>query len=186
MLVEVMVALSVTAISLTGFFGLMRTSIGLNNYTSSNYTATYAAAEGIEVVKNILDQNFYATPQAPLGVHLTLNLCNNYVVQYNTPTISSNSGPFWNKNNICGDFTMPASQADLSNTSGIASTNSTVVWAGPSPQNTFYRVVQVALDSSGDAVRVRSWVFWTIHGQQFHTMLEDYFYYWWKPQTING
>jgi len=57
LLIELLVALSILT---TGFFavlGLLSRSIGLNRVVSDSYIATYLAAEGIEVARNIFDIN---------------------------------------------------------------------------------------------------------------------------------
>ena len=63
-LVEVMVALSVTLISITGFLGLLKTSFALNTVSAKNYTAVYLATEGIEIMKQFVDNKFFDRTQA--------------------------------------------------------------------------------------------------------------------------
>lgn len=79
-LVEVMVALSVTLISITGFLGLLKTSFALNTVSSKNYTATYLAIEGIEIMKQFVDNKFFDDTQA-FNDGLIHNAC--YRVSYN-------------------------------------------------------------------------------------------------------
>ncbi len=59
MLIEAMVAMGVISISLLGVFALLSQSLELSRTTSNQYVGTYLAAEGIEVVKNIVDTNTY-------------------------------------------------------------------------------------------------------------------------------
>ena len=56
-LIETMVGLGVLTVGLLGLIALLSRSLGLSNYVSENYIATYLAAEGIEITKNILDHN---------------------------------------------------------------------------------------------------------------------------------
>lgn len=58
-LIEVIVALGVVSVSFTGILGLLGTSVGLSRTISNEYVGTYLAAEGIEVVKNIIDENYF-------------------------------------------------------------------------------------------------------------------------------
>ncbi len=56
-LIETMVALSVLMVGMMGILGLLSRSFAISNLVSDSYTATYLAAEGIEVTKNLLDHN---------------------------------------------------------------------------------------------------------------------------------
>lgn len=56
-LIETLVAVSVLTVGFLGVVGLLSQSLGSNRVVSDDYTATYLGAEGIEVVKNILDHN---------------------------------------------------------------------------------------------------------------------------------
>lgn len=56
-LVELMVAVSVMVIGLLGIFTLLSQTLGLNRVAADQYIAANLAAEGVEVVKNILDHN---------------------------------------------------------------------------------------------------------------------------------
>ena len=52
-----MIAVSVLVVGFLGITTLLSRALGLNRVVADNYTATYLAAEGIEVAKNILDGN---------------------------------------------------------------------------------------------------------------------------------
>lgn len=56
-ILEALVALSVLTFGLLGLMTLLSQSLGLTRQVSDTYTATYLAAEGIEIVKNLLDAN---------------------------------------------------------------------------------------------------------------------------------
>src|SRR3989344_7355701 len=56
-LVEVMVAVSILTVGFLGIVGLLSRALALNRVVADNYTATYLAAEGIEITKNIVDGN---------------------------------------------------------------------------------------------------------------------------------
>ncbi|MEK7507620.1 MAG: prepilin-type N-terminal cleavage/methylation domain-containing protein [Patescibacteria group bacterium] len=56
-LVETIVALSVLMMGFMGLLALLTRSLAISNFVSENYIATYLAAEGIEVVRNLLDHN---------------------------------------------------------------------------------------------------------------------------------
>ncbi len=80
-LVEVMVALSVTLISITGFLGLLKTSFALNTVSAKNYTAVYLATEGIEIMKQFVDNTFFDRTE-PFNGGLVDGAC--YRVEYAT------------------------------------------------------------------------------------------------------
>lgn len=56
-LVESIVAISIILTGLLGIFSLLSQSLGLNRVVGDRYVGTYLAAEGIEIVKNIIDTN---------------------------------------------------------------------------------------------------------------------------------
>lgn len=57
-LIEAMIAISVVSIGLLGVTNLLSYSIRTNARVESQLVATYLAAEGIEVTKNIIDKNY--------------------------------------------------------------------------------------------------------------------------------
>jgi len=58
--VEAMIAISVMVIGLLGIFSLTSQSLGLYRVAYEQYVAVNLAAEGIEVVKNMIDTNVIA------------------------------------------------------------------------------------------------------------------------------
>lgn len=59
-LIEVMVALSILVVSVFSIFSLVNRSISLNRVVTDQYVAGFLAAEGVEIVKNIIDTNLSA------------------------------------------------------------------------------------------------------------------------------
>lgn len=57
LLIEAMVAMGVLMSGVLGIFALMSQSIKLTRVIDDQYVATYLAAEGVELVKNLLDAN---------------------------------------------------------------------------------------------------------------------------------
>ncbi len=60
LLIESIVSINIALIGLLGVLGLLSSSLGLNRDAGQKIIATYLAAEGIEVIKNILDLNYVA------------------------------------------------------------------------------------------------------------------------------
>lgn len=55
LLIEAMIALGIIVIGLLGLLNLLSNSLGLNKVIADQYAASYLAAEGIEVMKSIID-----------------------------------------------------------------------------------------------------------------------------------
>jgi len=58
LLVESIVSVSITIIGFLGILGLLSRSLGANKDAGQKLVATYLAAEGIEVVKGMIDKGF--------------------------------------------------------------------------------------------------------------------------------
>lgn len=57
-IIEMLVATSAIVIAILGVLGLLQKSLGFNRVSADNYTATYLAAEGIELTKNLFDREY--------------------------------------------------------------------------------------------------------------------------------
>ena len=57
-MIEAMIAMSLLVIGFLGVIALLNRSVGVNRVVADNISATYLAAEGVEVVKNMLDGNY--------------------------------------------------------------------------------------------------------------------------------
>lgn len=57
LLIEALVAMGILTVAVFAVFSLLTRSTSLNRVVSQQYVATYLAAEGIELTKNILDSN---------------------------------------------------------------------------------------------------------------------------------
>lgn len=80
LLLESAIAITVLIVGLLGIFGLLARSFGLNKIITIRYTAAYLAAEGIEIIKNIVDAN--AVQQISWNQDLSEGF---YEVDYNNP-----------------------------------------------------------------------------------------------------
>ena len=56
-LIEAIVAIGVVLIGLLGVFGLLSRSVGFQKTVSDQYLATYLAIEGMELAKNLIDND---------------------------------------------------------------------------------------------------------------------------------
>ncbi len=59
-LIESIIAITIVVVGLLGIFSLLSRSLSLNRVVSDRFVAAYIAAEGIEIVKNMIDNNILA------------------------------------------------------------------------------------------------------------------------------
>lgn len=59
-LVEALIASTIVVVGLLGIFSLLSRSLSLNRVVADRFAASYLAAEGIELVKNVIDNNILA------------------------------------------------------------------------------------------------------------------------------
>lgn len=159
-LVELMIALSVTVVSILAMLGLLSRSLSLNRAISNDYIATYLAAEGIEIVKNIIDTN-----KLENAVWIEDLNEGSYEPDYTDDSLSS-SNVFSGK------------KLRFDDSSGIYQYTAGV-------ETPFIRKVAVKFiqDAGGEVyvVRVDSTVEWSgIKGIKREIHLRDYFYHWWR------
>jgi len=152
MLVETMIALAITVIGLLGLLNLLSNSVGINKVISDQYIGSYLAAEGIEVVKNIIDNNIASGQAFNSGISYT-----RYEIQYNSLALSLSQDRF-----IKFDETNKRYGYD----------------AGA--QTPFKRTIQIRAGASGDnELVVTSLVEWTTRGGlEQEVLLEDHFFNW--------
>lgn len=153
LLVEAMIAISVMVVGLLGMFSLMSQSLGLYRVAYENYIAANLAAEGIEIVKNMIDANIILG-----GIPWNQGLASdgNFGVQYDSRSLDAT---LQNKNLL-----YDTSTGLYNYTSGTA-TN-------------FKRVVTIK-NVSIDEIQVNSTVTWKSRGAlSLDVNLEDHFFNW--------
>lgn len=149
MLVESMIAISVLMTGLMGAVALLNRSFSLNRTIASNYTATYLAAEGLELTKNFIDTN---------------------VIKGKAWNDGFSNGPF--ETDYRHDSLLPSSNRSL------GFDPATNFYSYGAPETTvFNRLIRIDLVSS-DEMRVNSIVSWSSGLYQSTVNLEDTFYNW--------
>jgi Tfp pilus assembly protein PilV len=152
LLVELMVAMSVMVIGLLGVFAVLAQSLSVNRSAADQYVAAGLAAEGIEVVKNILDSNFIQGKPWNEG----LNLNGDFGVQYNSTAL---------------DQSLARQFLKFDPASGKYSYDS-------GTPTRFIRTISIS-NLSANEIRVNSQVEWTDKsGQKMKLNLEDHFFNW--------
>ncbi|RJQ28887.1 hypothetical protein C4571_02495 [Candidatus Parcubacteria bacterium] len=161
-LVEALVALGILVVGLLGILTLLTRSFALGRIVSDNNTATYLAAEGIEIVKNLIDANVIQG-QSWLGGFTDGDFEVEYDVQ--VPAGVGQGGalvPYQDR------FLTFDSATNLYGYTGFDTTK-------------FKRLVRIELIPSGvvvDEVKVNSIISWTSGGGSFSVDLEDRFLNW--------
>lgn len=85
LMIESMVAMTLVLVGLLGIFSLITRSVSLDRNIHNRFVATYLAAEGIEVIKNIIDTDISIGQQGNNTVFWNTTVQPGmYEVQYNT------------------------------------------------------------------------------------------------------
>lgn len=154
LLVEAMIAISLLTVGFSAVFGLVSNSISLNRVVSDQFTASYLAMEGIEIVKNLIDSNYLKSNPWNQGF-----IDGSYEVDYK----SANLG-----DNFEGSYSTKRLQLDSDNFYGYQVGDPTI----------FERTVFIKFNSPNE-MKVNSVVKWTGRGGgDFVVNLEDHFFNW--------
>ncbi len=153
LLIEMLVALGILTVGFLGVMSLLSRAIGLNRVVADNYTATYLAEEGIEIVKNILDGNVIQGKGWNEGFGIGNG---DFEVDFSSDTLVQSQDRF---------LTLDQS----ANLYGY----------GFSSATPFKRVVRIDIDGSGgNEIIVNSEVGWVSRGGNYNVNLEDHFFNW--------
>jgi len=162
-LIEAVVAISVLIIGMGGIFSLLASSLKNGRVVADNYMATYLAAEGIEIVKNIIDHNA--------------------ILRVGDSNIAWNAG--FSPGNFELDYASCESAAGVCDLGGYRATGKNLSFSpsaglfgygGAAPVN-FQRTIKLTFVSQ-DEVQVSSVVTWPAGGSRSQINLEDHFFNW--------
>jgi len=149
-LIEAIVAISVATIALLGILGLVSRSLTVNNQIGEKLVASYLSAEGIEVVKNIIDTNHTNGNPWDNGIQ-----DGSYEVTHSSTDLN---------------VTAPGIPTLLTFENGMYGYNN-------SGKETIYSRV-ITIKKLADSVKVESNVSWKSSSGDQSIILEDYFYNW--------
>lgn len=149
-IIEALIAIFIITISILVFLGLLARATALNRVINDRYTAVYLAAEGIEIVKNIIDANYIQHRSWNSGVSMNRD----YEIDYTSKSFLPNQNRYL--------------RLDLS--SGIYSYSS----GNASP---FRRTIYIR-NISQHEIQVNSVVRWSLGGVSNEVDLEDHFFDW--------
>jgi prepilin-type N-terminal cleavage/methylation domain-containing protein len=157
-IIEVLVAISVILVSFTAALNLINRSMAFHDLAYSRLVASYLAQEGIEIVRNIRDNNFIVNqPDRPWDDGLEPG---EYQVQYDDLSLRS--------------YTREREPLNLDTTTGLYN------YEPSSPTNvpTRYTRKIVIEKISDNHIRVQSIVSWSNRGGNFQIIVEDHLYNW--------
>mgnify|MGYP001577502483 CR=1 FL=1 len=159
-LIESIVGISLVTVGILGIIALLTRSSGLYNSAVNNLKATYFAAEGIEVVKNITDTNYVENNN-----QWTPPTDGWYYLDYSTPGNS---------------FTSVEKTVDPLSAKLVKFDSSGGVYVSPDAstgENTIFKRI-AEIKNFADHLDVKSYVSWKEGENQRQILLEDYFYKW--------
>jgi hypothetical protein len=149
-LVETVVALGIILFGVIGVFALVSRSLSLNRVMADRYTAVNLAAEGVEIVKNLIDRN--VIQRRPWNEGLSAG---RYEIDFNDSAVQS-----------AGDRPL------------LLNTDNLYQYDVGQP-TVFQRAIAIEWLSGGEEMRVNSRVKWISRGGgEFSVDLEDHFYNW--------
>ncbi len=149
LLIESGVAISILVVGLLGIMGLLSRSLSLNNVVSSQYIASNLAAEGIEVVKNLIDANIIQFK--PWNENINTG---SYEVAFDSLSLNSNQNRFLLFDSTGNNYNYQTGQLTV-----------------------FKRTIQIT-NVGSDEIKVNSVVNWRIRGGSYSVNLEDHFFNW--------
>ncbi len=156
-IVEALVAMTIIVVGLLGILSLVTRSFALTKTVADQYAANSLAAEGLEIVKNLLSRNVEQTPSAPFDAGIsTGSFCVTYI------------------DTSLGISIPPCPHLRFDSSTGLYS------YAASGVETPFTRTVDIDIDPDGDGIfqqfKVVSRVMWSSRGQDFEVKIEDRFY----------
>ena len=148
-LIESIVSITLVTIGLLGIFSLASRSLGLNKTVADQYAGTYLAAEGIELVKNLIDKNIIDRRPWNFGVST-----GDYEMDYDDAGLSLSAGQPIFFDSAVGFYG----------------------YGGGAP-TVYKRLIKIEQPSE-DELKVISSVTWTSRSGDFRADLEDHFFNW--------
>ncbi len=165
-IVEALVAISIAVVGLLGIFELLSRSLSLNKLVGDRYVASNLATEGVEVVKNLIDNNTLQNLPWNSGINDGI-----YEIAYNDSRLNRQ---------ISADPSNCNSSYIRQNSSAITFERTSGLYGYGFPETTNYkRAVCIETLSSSNEIKVISLTAWTTRGgATFDINLEDHFFNW--------
>ncbi|MFH1346890.1 MAG: hypothetical protein ABIH10_01420 [Spirochaetota bacterium] len=151
LLVELMIGISIAVVGLLGILGLLSRSMSLSRVISSQLTANYLAAEGVEISKNIIDANIIQGKSWNQGFDMN----GSFEADYSSTNLELNQ-----------------------NRKLLFDESSNLYSYESGEESPFTRIISVYPIGS-DEIKIDSTVSWTDRGSaKFQISMEDHFFNW--------
>jgi len=171
LLIESMIGISIAVVGLLGILGLVSRSTSLNRVVSNQFIGNYLAAEGIEIVKNLIDSNIIQHKPWNEGFSN-----GSFEADYTSLTLTPNQNGGFNWRGV-RDYTSLTLTPNQNRPLLFDSTNNFYNYQSGTP-TIFTRTINITLIGS-EEIKVNSIVKWkTRGGAQFEVNLEDHFFNW--------
>ena len=161
LLVESIVGISIAVVGLLGILGLLSRSLAINKDVGQKFIATYLAAEGIEVVKSLIDMDYAdGNPWNDTVKGGSGGSVGSYEVSYDSIVLDAVSGNSLLFNPADGTYSYMGGNPTL-----------------------FTRTVNILeidnnSDGGTDEIKVNSIVRWSARGSTQEINLENHFFDW--------
>lgn len=167
-LVEAIIAISIIVVGLLGTFELLSRSLSLNRIIGDQYAAANLATEGIEIVRNLIDNNLLRGSVWNSGIGNGV-----YEIMYNDTALLRQLST--SAVNCTMEFIQP-------NANFLTFDSSTNLYGYSLPTQTNYkRAICVETLSGGNELKINSIVTWISRGgAALNINLEDHFFNWRK------
>lgn len=150
-LIESIIAITIVVVGLLGIFSLLSRSLSLNRVVADRFVAAYLAAEGIELVKNMIDNNILAGKPWNAGFS-----SGNYEADFRSEKLAANQHRPLRLNLESGAYGY-----------------------GEAEPTRFTRIIRITLSPDGNETTVGSRVSWvTRGGGTFDVNLEEHLFNW--------
>jgi len=182
-LIESMVAITVLTMALFGILALLTKTLAIDRAMSEKFIATYLAAEGIEIVKNLVDVNYtseeYCAGTRAWNAGL---LDGSYNFDYDTTFDYSKGGKnliqWLKKERINPPNATSTAPLWFSKTSRVYRLFREQPDLVVTPFIRTVRIKNIPNDSGAYELAVTSIVEWTTKGERKEVRLEDHFFEW--------
>jgi len=159
-MVELIITIALLSFGIIGVYSAFSSSIILNYNISSRFTAAYLAQEGLEIMRNMRDNNFINKVAWSSGLTICSSGCQ---ADYKTGTSAQTA----------------INQLQAYNPNNFLKLNSDGFYGYDTGTNTkFKRKIIITQPSGTDIFKVNVLVFWDYNGQSFNYETEGYLYNW--------
>ena len=169
-MLESMIAITIATVGIMGLLTLLSQALSLNRVITDQYAGSYLAAEGIEIVKNLIDNNAKKDPPIwNVGFAEYVQKC--FEIDYVTFDIDE-----------AGVVACPTEETSFEafspRTLKFNSLDGIYSYTGDT-ETRFKRVVRITPIEGGNEIKVNSIAKWTTRGGgEFSLNVEDHFFNW--------